>query len=141
MSNELNEVYVAPIWIGSPLQGESNGRFVFDTTSGMLAVASTGCTNCVYTYFNSTASSSYSASADTTVTTNIVQGIANIPMTLTGSLGNDKVCISNDDDESCVSDFDFFLITSQEGLNELDGVLGLAPPTAANGPSFMYALD
>jgi hypothetical protein len=62
-------------------------------------------------------------------------------MNLTGFMSRDKVCIEQDDENSCVSDFDFFQITNQTNLGDLDGVLGLAPPTTTNGPSFMSALD
>jgi hypothetical protein len=94
----------------------------------------------VYTYYNSTASTSYSASADTTTFTD-VQGINFNPTSLAGFMGRDQVCIESDNENSCVEDFDFFQITSQDNLGELDGVLGLAPPTPANGPSFVTALD
>lgn len=41
----------------------------------------------------------------------------------------------------CVAGFEFFVITSQNGLNGSDGILGLSPPDETqNGPSYMKAL-
>lgn len=55
-------------------------------------------------------------------------------------MGLDKVCLLSDNDKSCVTQ-DFFLITQATGLGEVDGILGLAPPTVYNGPSFFQSLD
>jgi len=59
LNNIENEIYTAPIWLGTPLQGYPNGKFVFDTTSGYLSVTGVDCVNCTYTYFNSSQSSTY----------------------------------------------------------------------------------
>ena len=43
--------------------------------------------------------------------------------------------------EMCVADFEFYVITSQTGLNGNDGILGLSPANEGqNGPSYMKAL-
>ena len=55
----------------------------------------------------------------------------------------DQVCLSDTQtglSDSCVSDFEFFLITSQTGLSGLTGILGLSPDVANNGPSYIGTL-
>ena len=55
-------------------------------------------------------------------------------------MGRDRVCL-DEGGELCVHDFDFFVITSADGLNGNDGILGLSPPhEAQNGPSLIKAL-
>jgi hypothetical protein len=54
-------------------------------------------------------------------------------------MATDTVCLSTNTD-SCVSNFGFFLINSETGLQSLSGILGLSPSDKANGPSFMKAL-
>ena len=49
----------------------------------------------------------------------------------------DTVCLSDyKGTTTCVKDFDFFVITEDQGLT-YDGILGFSPPYASNGPSFM----
>ena len=45
---------------------------------------------------------------------------------LKGTLETDNVCLDTTGD-MCVSDFEFFMITQQTGLNGNDGILGLSP--------------
>ena len=55
-------------------------------------------------------------------------------------MGADTVCLSDTNSESCVNNFQFFMIDSETGLNQVDGILGLSPAVDANGPSYMEAL-
>jgi hypothetical protein len=55
-------------------------------------------------------------------------------------MGIDDVCVVENVSTTCVAGFNFFIITSQSGLDDLDGILGLSPPVSGNGPSFYYNL-
>ena len=59
-------------------------------------------------------------------------------------MGKDTVGLvptnSTSSDQLSATGFDFFLITSQTGLDGLDGILGLSPALAEDGPSFVSAL-
>ena len=55
-------------------------------------------------------------------------------------MGVDNVCILENEANTCVAGFNFFIITSQSGLDDLDGILGLSPPVSGNGPSFYFNL-
>ena len=56
-----------------------------------------------------------------------------------GNMTQDDVCLSNyHDGSSCAQGFPFFTVSSQIGMIDgIDGILGLGPPVAANGPSFI----
>lgn len=55
-------------------------------------------------------------------------------------MGVDKVCLSDyAATTTCSNNFNFFIITSQTGL-QYDGILGFGPPYSNNGPSFMMSL-
>ena len=55
-----------------------------------------------------------------------------------GKLFADNVCIASS--TNCANDFTFYGITSQKGLDLADGILGLAPESSNNGPSFVKLL-
>ena len=67
---------------------------------------------------------------------------------MTGSEWTDQVCVTLD---TCINNFEFFLIAEQEGFREpVDGVLGLARNMpfflaknegVSRGPSYMMALE
>lgn len=40
----------------------------------------------------------------------------------------------------CLSSFQFLGILMQDGLDDLDGILGLSPDVSQNGPSFIKSL-
>ena len=43
--------------------------------------------------------------------------------------------------EVCVKDFEFYVITDEDGLNGNDGILGLSPiHESQNGPSYVKEL-
>lgn len=52
----------------------------------------------------------------------------------------DNVCLDPDQSDTCSDPFQFFYITSESGLDNLDGILGLSPDVTSNGPSFMGTL-
>ena len=56
-------------------------------------------------------------------------------------MGNDNVCLGMDSAGiDCVEGFDFFVITQAAGLQYFNGILGMGPSNANNGPSFMQKL-
>jgi len=63
-----------------------------------------------------------------------------------GQTVKDTVCVNNKANHStpCVPDFDFFEITNESkyrsNLSGSEGILGLAPDSIANGPSFLSKL-
>lgn len=59
-----------------------------------------------------------------------------------GGMITDDVCLSNYQGGSiCAYDFPFFLIGAQSGMQSgYDGILGFAPSSYQNGPSFIEAL-
>lgn len=93
LTNVLNVVYVGALWIGTPDQGNSSGQFAFDTTSGYTAVNSVACTDCLKTYYDPQASSTFKLSTAYNTTDLEIQGVTNSPMELTGYMGNDNMCV------------------------------------------------
>lgn len=130
MLNSENVSYTGNVFIGTPLQGNSNTKFIFDSGSGYLDVMSDSCKSCKTAFYNSTASSTYSNS--TNPTTSISYGSGSVE----GYMGVDNVCLSDSISYTCAQQFNFFLVTNQTGLNQQDGILGLGPPFSDNGPSF-----
>ena len=55
---------------------------------------------------------------------------------------NDTVCLSDNAPDTCASNFPFFVIDAEINFKEFNGVIGLGPPFASNGPSFVgYLYD
>jgi hypothetical protein len=53
----------------------------------------------------------------------------------------DNMCTNDTNENTCVSNFGFFMISSQTGLDGLDGILGFSPITTdKTGPSYTKAL-
>lgn len=130
--NNLNLAYVAPVYFGTPLQQTKEAEFVYDTGSGYLTTTSTSCSSCGTAYYDP--SKSETADVVSSATKQLDYGSAS----LTGYMGSDQVCLSED---MCVQGFDFFVITNQSGLTDYDGILGLSPPDESqNGPSYMKQL-
>jgi hypothetical protein len=134
LTNSNNLYYTGPVFLGTPLQGSSTGEFVYDTGSGWLAVKTQGCTNCGNIYYNPASSST--AAASSYVQSQLVYGSA----TLNGQSGADTVCLIANDPLTCVTNFSFFEVLSQNGISFIDGILGLSPGTDGNGPSYMMNL-
>lgn len=71
--NSYDTSYTGPVYLGSPLQGDSatNSDFVYDSGSGFLTVTGNGCTSCssnLYNPANSTSSKiGYTGYSDTTL--------------------------------------------------------------------------
>lgn len=53
---------------------------------------------------------------------------------------SDNCCLDPNDNDTCNKDFEFFYITSETGLSDLDGILGMGPWDNGNGPSYMGGL-
>jgi len=124
--------------IGTPYQGSLNSKFVYDSGSGYLAVTSSNCTTCSngYQYYNPDNSST--ASKTLTPNKTVEYGSAS----LTGYMMRDNACMNPDYTDTCNSEFKFFYVTSETGLSNLDGVLGMGPNVSGegNGPSYMGSL-
>jgi len=95
--NTINESYTGKVFVGTPLQGNSSTEFTFDTGSGYLDIMDSSCITCKTSFYNPQASSTYSNSTDNT--TSISYGSA----TVEGYMAVDDVCLSNEDDHTCVS--------------------------------------
>lgn len=52
----------------------------------------------------------------------------------------DTACFADEMGDTCVTDFCFFLIDEEYGLDDDAGILGLGPPYDFNGPSFFKTL-
>ena len=57
LKNTNNNSYAGPLFFGTPLQGSSSGKFIYDTGSVWLTVTSKDCKYCITKYYNETASS------------------------------------------------------------------------------------
>jgi hypothetical protein len=61
--------------------------------------------------------------------------------TLDGSMYTDSMSISSSTTNTAATNFGFFLISKQTGLEGLDGILGFSPITDLNtGPSYVKFL-
>ena len=55
-------------------------------------------------------------------------------------MASDVTCLDTSG-ETCAESFEFYVITKSEGLDGMDGILGLSPINEAqNGPSYLSAL-
>ena len=105
-------LFSGPLYIGTPQQGGAS-NILYDTSAGFLAVTSTSCEDNCYTEFYDPAISTTYASTSNTVST---MSFPNSPKfrgdTLVATAVSDTVCFSTDD-TSCVSDYQFFNILSE----------------------------
>ena len=131
-------------WTGPVYMGSQNSSMdvIFDNASDWLVVEGNGCINCEGKTFNidnsSTAKQVGSSFSQRSY------GAAS----MTGSEWTDLVCVTL---QACISDFEFFLISDQQGLkSNVDGVLGLSrnkpfflsqEKGINRGPSYMLALE
>lgn len=140
MVNNGDLSYTGPVFVGTPLQGSNSTNYVYDTGSGYLTIPSSSCTNCDQSFlYDSAASSTYESGSSDYTTNNLSYGSA----TLYGGMATDTVCLSDTTqgtEDSCVTDFSFFMISSETGLNGIQGILGLSPAASGNGPSYAKAL-
>lgn len=121
--------------MGTPLQGTQEDLYVYDTGSGYLTVSASDCVNC-YDHIYDAANSSTSSNCTTWAADALYYGST----TLYGNMVNDTACITNEGRRTCVSDFCFFSINEEYGLNNDAGIFGFGPPYPANGPSFFKTL-
>lgn len=59
LENIGNTAYTGAMMFGTPLQGDIESQFYFDSTVTYTSVTTTECTNCNTTYYNGNASSTY----------------------------------------------------------------------------------
>lgn len=137
---ELGFTYVGPLSLG---QAGTVLDVVYDTGSDWLAVEGSDCTSCEGDTFDGTASG---VRLEPTQSERLYGSVG-----LTGYVYSDRVCIDN---TACVNDFEYFLISSQVGINgytglmePVDGILGMSrdivPPEYDYeiGPLFVKALS
>lgn len=100
---------------------------IFDNASDWLVIEGSECTQCEgNTYDVGSSSASRKVGLDYSE-----RSYGNVGMV--GSEWVDQVCVTL---QACINDFEFFLISEQNGLkNPIDGVLGLA----RNKPFFLAA--
>jgi hypothetical protein len=134
LSNYYNLMYTGPVLLGTPQQGSTSSAFIYDSGSGWLTVNTYPCPNCSSWYYNPAVSSTVTNS--TYVQTELAYGSAQ----LNGTTAADTVCLWTSPSSTCVTGFSFFEILSQEGLDGLDGILGLSPAASQNGPSYLMNL-
>ncbi len=118
--NRNDLTYLGPLYFGT---NRAFGNVIYDTGSGWVTITSNQCSNCD--------SHVYTTTGQLGPEKDLYYG----SVTLKGSVVQDKVCIQ--DDLYCLSDFEFYAITSQTGLNGVDGILGLSPDVNSNGPSYV----
>lgn len=133
LTNGNNLQYIGPVLVGTPLQDGGSSLFVYDSGSGYLTVTTEGCTSCSSVAYNPALSDTVTGSSYTT--TQLVYGSA----TLNGQMAADSVCLLANATNTCVTDFSFFEIESQTGLDGVDGILGFSP-TQRTDPSYLWTL-
>lgn len=108
-------------------------EFIYDTGSGYLTVTGYNCTTCSsgYRYYDPRLSTTATGQIGRNKT--LSYGSA----TLSGFMMEDNVCLNPSQTDTCNNMFEFFYIESETGLDYLDGILGLSPDVAGNGPSYM----
>lgn len=108
------------MWVGPMIMGGVKElEVVYDTGSDWLVIESATCSNCEGDKYDP-ATSSGNAEKKSYTLSERNYGSAS----LEGYEFYDKVCISLN---TCIDDFEFFLIESQRGISEpIDGILGLS---------------
>jgi hypothetical protein len=137
LNNSEDLSYTGNAFMGTPLQGSTSDLYVYDTGSGYLTVSAADCLNC-YDFIYDPSASNTTGSCSDFDNTALYYGST----TLYGGMVADNVCLSNNStyNDTCVTDFCFFLIDEEYGLNSDAGILGLGPPFSKNGPSFFGTL-
>ena len=137
MMNHLNIEYVGPLFIGTPMQGNKDSKFYYDTGTGTTLTTATGCdSGCASHYYNPLKSSTSQAVVNGTDTTVKTLKTGNIK----GDWYKDKVCIN---EKLCVDDWGVFAGTAPSKPIEFDGVLGFSfinDTAGIHNTSFVQAL-
>jgi len=136
--NNDDTSYTGPAYLGTPYQSSgANSKFVYDTGSGFLTVTGSNCSSCTTKMYNAGASSTSQVGFSDYSDTQLTYGSAS----LNGAMYTDNMAINSTDVNTTVSNFGFFVIKSQTGLDGLDGILGFSPITGRNtGPSYVKFL-
>ena len=125
------------MYIGTPSQGSSNGKFIYDTGSSTTVVTSNACWyGCGSKYYNPGSSSTSKKIANANAYDNTLATGA-----VVGTYYSDKVCLS---DKLCVNDWGVFAISIPTlPIEDFDGVLGfsyLNDTAGLHDSSFVNAL-
>lgn len=131
------------MWTGTVYMGSQNQALnvIFDNASDWLVVEGSSCDSCQGSTFN----------VESSTTGQQVNDKASYryygATTMRGNEWKDQVCVTA---SACINDFEYFLITEQQGLQEpVDGVFGLARHKAfylnsengvKRGPSYIMAM-
>ena len=108
--------------MGDPLQGSADGRFIYDTGSGFLTATSAQCfVGCETRVYDPNASTTCNRTDAFNAT--LPYGSAN----LTGTFMRDRACLPSASNDLCADNFTLFAISSAQGLEGLDGILGFSP--------------
>ena len=134
IDNLINLHYTGPLKFGTPLQGNDQAKFFYDTSTGTTITTSKKCgSGCVSQYYDSSKSTTSQAVGNRTSIYNMQ--VENV----TGTYIKDRVCIS---ENLCVNDWTFFEIEKTQKFLEVDGILGFSPinKTSVHDTSFVKAL-
>jgi len=134
----LDVAYYGPAFFGTPMQGNINSNFNYDTGSGFLTVTGKKCKNCYSQYYDHEKSDTSKVGfSDYDNVRSLNYGSA----TLKGRMYTDDVCLDPESPSTCASQFGFFVFNSQTGADGEDGLLGLGPDNKKTyGPNFIKFL-
>lgn len=112
--------YQAPIYFG---QSKAKAMMAFDTGTSYTTVTSEMCSNCETKAYKQGSGKNH----DLDWNLQLNQGMQEVSLNV--MTFSDKVCLNDDEEDlMCIGGFQFYPITSQEGLTKhQDGIIGLAP--------------
>jgi hypothetical protein len=110
----------------------------FTITRGPNSCDNTGYFDRCFDAFNTADSDTYQSAQGTYDISELSAGDG---LNFTGEMGNDRVCLDSQDDQTCVDQLDIFVFDEEtNGIVGVSGVLGLSPNLSGTFPSFMDAL-
>lgn len=143
LQNDVNMVWSGPLYVGSPMQGSAENKFIFDTAGPFTAITLKDCSTCAVQHYNPQDSSTMTLGAGNW---NITASVIPPNYLLNGTTVSDKVCLDSSQDKTCLSDFGFFSISAFSDMEgdlsapKYAGSLSLATYNSQNGPSFVAQL-
>lgn len=111
--------YEGNMYVGEIVMGTAQTAIdvIYDTGSDWLCIPDSSCSSCEGTKHDNSGATVVSAATEERL-----YGSA----ALSGSTYSDKVCLSASDSSTCISTFEYFAITDQQGLSDpIEGILGL----------------
>ena len=107
-------IYSGSLFAGTPLQGKVLNRYIYSTSTPYVAISAKNCTTCpgASGVFSPEDSSTYTKIGGPAVET--FGGTPGNPIeTLNGTWINDRVCLSEDFDFTCVKNASIFVVESE----------------------------